>query len=145
MDRGRPAESSRMLLFARFGAPLDQFSVCDACMENVSRVLYVVDEFAKAGDTDLDFDVDITDFQNFVSNFDPTGILDRMWSDGDFDGNHIVDITDFHALVDGLSPMGYDRQLNLGGNVQTPEPSALILASLALVLVSVSFRLSKNG
>mgnify|MGYP001286734911 CR=1 FL=1 len=69
---------------------------------------------------------------------------EALWKDGDFDGNHILDITDFNLLADNFSPSGYDRQLNAGGNVQTPEPSTLLLVTLALVLFGVCSRMSKK-
>ena len=48
-----------------------------------------------------------------------------------------TDITDFNLLATNFAPAGY-------GTSALPEPSTMLLASLALVLVGVSFRLSKN-
>ncbi len=92
----------------------------------------------------MDYDVDITDFNNLASNFEPIDFLDRIWKDGDFDGNHIVDITDFNALSDNFSPNGYDSHLNLGGSVQTPEPTSIFLVSLAMILVSGYWRMTRH-
>ena len=49
-----------------------------------------------------------------------------------------TDITDFNLLAANFSPAGYATSA-------IPEPTSLLLASLAVVLVSVSCRLSKNG
>ena len=119
--------------------------VCNACATSINRIQYVVDDFAQAGDTDVDYDVDITDFNNLASNFDPIGFLDRIWKDGDFDGNHIVDITDFNALSDNFSPNGYDSHLNLGGSVQTPEPASIFLVAVAMILVSGYWRMARHS
>ena len=94
------------------------------------------------GDTELDRDVDITDFNALFSHFDPTGDGDSLngplWNEGNFDGDDDTDITDFNLLAANFSPAGYATST-------IPEPSTMLLASLALILVGVSFRLSKNG
>ena len=54
---------------------------------------------------------------------------------GSADGD--TDITDFNLLAANFAPSGYSTSA-------VPEPSTMLLASLALVLVGVSFRLSKN-
>ena len=94
------------------------------------------------GDTELDRDVDITDFNALASHFDPTGDGDPqngpLWNEGNFDGDNDTDITDFNLLAANFSPAGYATSA-------IPEPTSLLLASLAVVLVSVSCRLSKNG
>ena len=93
------------------------------------------------GDTELDRDVDITDFNALASHFDPTGDGDPqngpLWNEGNFDGDDDTDITDFNLLAGKFSP---------GGDATSaiPEPSAMLLALLALILVGASFRLSKN-
>ena len=60
-----------------------------------------------------------------------------FWNEGNFDGDGDTDITDFNLLAANFSPSGYSTSA-------IPEPSTMLLASLALVLVGVSFRLSKN-
>ena len=96
----------------------------------------------RRGDTELDRDVDITDFNALASHFDPTGDGDPVngpfWNEGNFDGDDDTDITDFNLLAANFSPSGYATSA-------IPEPSTMLLASLALILVGVSFRLSKNG
>jgi len=94
------------------------------------------------GDTEFDRDVDITDFNTLASTFDPTGDGDPLngpfWNEGNFNGDDNVDITDFNLLAANFAPSGYSTSA-------IPEPSTMLLASLALILVGVSFRLSKNG
>ena len=93
------------------------------------------------GDTELDRDVDITDFNALASYFDPAGDGDPqngpLWNEGNFDGDNDTDITDFNLLAANFSPGGYVTSA-------IPEPTSLLLASLALILVGVSFRLSGN-
>ena len=60
-----------------------------------------------------------------------------FWDEGNFDGDGDTDITDFNLLAAIFSPDGYATSA-------IPEPSTMLLASLALILVGVSFRLSKN-
>ena len=57
---------------------------------------------------------------------------------GDTEFDRDVDITDFNLLAANFAPSGYATSA-------IPEPSTMLLASLALILVGVSFRLSKNG
>ena len=91
------------------------------------------------GDTELDRDVDITDFNRLAHFFDPDGVFGpNVWSEANFDGDGDIDITDFNLLASNFSPDGYNSSA-------IPEPSTMLLASLALILVGVSFRLSKNG
>ena len=94
------------------------------------------------GDTELDRDVDLTDFNALANHFDPTGDGDSqngsLWYEGNFDGDDDIDITDFNLLAANFAPGGYATSA-------IPEPSSMLLASLALILVSTSFRLSKNG
>ena len=94
------------------------------------------------GDTELDHDVDITDFNALASHFDPAGDGDPhngpFWDEGNFDGDDDTHITDFNLLATNFAPAGYATSA-------IPEPSTMLLALLALVLVGVSFRLSKNG
>jgi len=91
------------------------------------------------GDVDGDKDVDITDFNSLATNFDPDGATaPHSWLEGNFDGDNDTDITDFNRLAANYIPAGYATSA-------IPEPSTMLLASLALILVGVSFRLSKNG
>ena len=67
----------------------------------------------RPGNTDLDFDVDITDFTTLVNNFDPTDLnAFHGWEMGNFDGD-IADLIDLilnlphsSARVTQLPPIG---------------------------------------
>ena len=55
------------------------------------------------GDTELDRDVDITDFNALASHFDPAGDgkskNGTFWDEGNFDGDDDTDITDFYLFA----------------------------------------------
>ncbi len=70
-------------------------------------------------------DIDITDFNQLATNFDPSGAQATLntWNNGNFDGDPDVDITDFNYLASNFSPDGY-------GNI--PEPTTGVLVILAL-------------
>ena len=89
------------------------------------------------GDTELDRDVDITDFNTLAANVGSRGAW-PVWDEGNFNGDGDTDITDFNLLAANFSPSGYATSA-------IREPSTMLLASLALILVGVSFRFSKNG
>lgn len=86
------------------------------------------------GDTELDRDVDITDFNALASHFDSTGDGDPQngpfWNEGNFDGDDDIDITDFNVLTMNFSPSSYEASA-------VPEPSAFLLALLAVILLGV--------
>ena len=91
------------------------------------------------GDTDLDRDVDLTDFNRLAANFDPNGTYGPyLWLAGNFDGDDEVDLTDYNSLAGNFNPLGY-------GTAAVPEPAAALLALLALLLASASGRLSNSG
>jgi len=80
-------------------------------------------------DTELDRDVDITDFNSLATHFDPEGATaPHSWLEGNFDGDDDIDITDFNFLASNFAPDGY-------GTSAVPEPSAFLLASLAAILL----------
>ena len=87
---------------------------------------------ATAGDTDGDKDVDITDFNSLVQNFDPTGGNENDWTSADYDGDNDVDITDFNSLVTNFAPTGYG---DAPGAV--PEPTGAVLIGLGLLLMGI--------
>ena len=86
----------------------------------------------RRGDTNLDRDVDITDFNRLATRFEPVGDGDAtngpFWHRGNFDGDDDIDITDFNFLASNFAPDGYAASA-------IPEPSTMILASLALILL----------
>jgi len=81
------------------------------------------------GDTELDRDVDITDFNVLASHLDPTGdgnpYNDPFWNEGNFDGDGDTDITDFNLLAANFAPDGYNSSA-------IPEPSTVVLLLLGL-------------
>ena len=82
------------------------------------------------GDTELDRDVDITDFNSLATHFDPDGATaPHSWTEGNFDGDNDIDITDFNFIASNFAPDGY-------GASAVPEPSALLLALLGLMLLA---------
>ena len=63
------------------------------------------------GDTDLDRDVDITDFSKLAREFNAFSTdLKPIWEQANFDGDADVDITDFNQLVMNYAPLGYNVQ-----------------------------------
>ena len=83
----------------------------------------------RVGDTELDRDVDITDFNSLASNFDPDGATaPHSWTKGNFDGDNDIDIIDFNFLASNFTPDGYEMSA-------VPEPSAFLLALLAVILL----------
>ena len=84
------------------------------------------------GDTEFDRDVDITDFNTLAANFGSRGAW-PVWDEGNFNGDRDIDITDFNLLAANFAPTGYATSA-------IPEPSTMLLASLALIFVGVCFR-----
>ena len=85
---------------------------------------------AHEGDSNGDQDVDITDFNALAANFDPDGATaPHSWTAGNFNGDHTIDITDFNLLASNFAPDGY-------GTSVIPEPSAMLLALLCLMLLA---------
>ena len=83
------------------------------------------------GDTELDRDVDITDFKNLTSNFDPHGATENhSWLEGNFDGDNDIDITDFNFLASNFALDGY------GASNAIPEPSSFILCVFGILAFS---------
>ncbi|MBP62689.1 MAG: hypothetical protein CMJ62_14310 [Planctomycetaceae bacterium] len=91
------------------------------------------------GDTGLDRDIDLSDYNALAANFDPNGTYGPyLWLAGNFDGDDDVDLTDCNSLAGNFNPLGY-------GTAAVPEPAAALLALLALLLASASGRLSNSG
>jgi len=95
--------------------------------------------FAAAGDTNLDWQVDIIDAANFLAGgkFD-TG-SPATWNEGDFTYDGVVDILDAASfLSNGLFDAGpYNPPAGqAGGIAAVPEPTALSLLACGAVAVS---------
>jgi T5SS/PEP-CTERM-associated repeat protein len=93
---------------------------------------------ALPGDTDGDMDIDLSDYNTLTTNFDPLGTYGPyLWQDGNFDEDGDIDLSDYNSLASNFQPLGY-------GAAAVPEPAAVILALLALLL-NLSGRLPKNS
>jgi hypothetical protein len=89
------------------------------------------------GDTDLDRDVDLTDYNRLAANFDPNGIrAPHFWDNANSDGDADIDLSDYNALTANFNAIGY-------GTVPVPEPTATLLAVLGLMLASVPGRFNR--
>jgi VCBS repeat-containing protein len=72
--------------------------------DDFSHVLLV----AQIGDSDLDGDVDLADYNQLATNFDPEGLNSpHEWCDANFDTDLDVDLTDYNLLFTNFSPTGY--------------------------------------
>ena len=81
------------------------------------------------GNTELDRDVDITDFNALAANFGSRGAW-PLWHEGNFDGDRDIDITDFDILAANFASEGY------GASNAIPEPSSFILCVFGILSVS---------
>ncbi|MFM7206266.1 MAG: hypothetical protein ACKO4T_06335, partial [Planctomycetaceae bacterium] len=89
--------------------------------------------FAAAGDTNLDWQVDILDSANFLSSGKLDSGLLATWNEGDFTYDGLVDVLDAAALLStGLLDAGaYNGPA--GGLAAVPEPSACAVVLAGLV------------
>ena len=108
-------------------AVLDNDDV-DLWLSEAAMINELVSSYRR-GDTELDRDVDITDFNVLASHFDPTGDGDPVngpfWNESNFDGDDDTEITDFNLLAANFSPDGYVTSA-------IPEPSTVVLLLLGL-------------
>ena len=88
------------------------------------------------GDTDLDKDVDINDFNRFTLNYDPLGQHPfNGWARGNIDGDADVDLTDAMRVVlnfaaDGYSLVAKDAAFTFENNLtRATWPGVIPLAS----------------
>ena len=81
------------------------------------------------GDTDLDRDVDLSDYNALAGNFNPAG-SGGLPSQGDIDGDGDVDLSDYNTLAGNFAAAGY------AGAAGVPEPSSMVLCMLGLVFGS---------
>ena len=99
-------------------------------LENAALVNEFLSPYHR-GDTNLDRDVDITDFNRLAKHFEPNGldVFAENWHHGNFDGDGDIDITDFNFLAANFAPDGY-------GASAVPESSSLLLTLLGLMLLA---------
>ena len=72
--------------------------------DDFSHVLLV----AKIGDSDVDGDVDLADYNRLATNFDPEGVNSpHEWCDANFDTDLDIDLTDYNLLFTNFAPAGY--------------------------------------
>ena len=82
------------------------------------------------GDSELDRDVDLTDYNMLVAHFDPTGTYGPyLWEHGNFYGDGQIDLGDYNSLATNFSPLGYDI-------ASVPEPAAASLFIAAVLLLA---------
>ena len=99
--------------------------------------------FAAAGDTNLDWQVDIIDAANFLAAGKFDSGTPANWNDGDFTYDGFVDILDAAAfLSNGLFDAGVYNPPSgqAGGIAAVPEPGSLAVLSIGVVAVSVATR-----
>jgi len=90
--------------------------------------------FAAAGDTNLDWQVDIIDAANFLAGGKFDSGTPATWNEGDFTYDGVVDILDAASfLSNGLFDAGpYNTPAGAAGSIAAvPEPSTLALVAVA--------------
>jgi hypothetical protein len=61
----------------------------------------------RAGDTDLDADVDLDDFSRFITGYVPQSFLPKSWFNGDFDHDGVIGLeSDFALFARGYADLG---------------------------------------
>ena len=139
-DIHRMFEQGNLLVGVATGLLTEQFDLVD---DNVLNQLDIDAWLSKVaaengyssaylrGDTDLDRDVDLADYNALADNFDPDGAgASTPWRHGNSDGDNDVDLSDYNALAGNFHPGGY-------GTAAVPEPGTALLALLGMLLVSV--------
>ena len=103
----------------------------DGAIDVLDRVLWIQElAMTRAGDTDLDGDVDFPDFLSLSVSFGQEG----GWAQGDFDGNRMVEFPDFLLLSANFTFERTDA-------TQVPEPDQFrVLLLLFLVLRRVNLK-----
>ena len=73
------------------------------------------------GDTDLDQNIDISDFNDSVTNYDPAGLHSfNSWSMGNFDSDEDVDIYDLIKVLINYEPNGFGAMVVSGNDESSP-------------------------
>ncbi|MFM7206885.1 MAG: autotransporter-associated beta strand repeat-containing protein, partial [Planctomycetaceae bacterium] len=94
--------------------------------------------FAAAGDTNLDWQVDILDSANFLSSGKLDSGLPATWIEGDFTYDGFVDVLDAAAFLStGLLDAGpYNPPPAQAGVAAVPEPSATACCAAGIALAA---------
>jgi len=101
---------------------------------------YSFTQTAKGGDTDLDGDVDFTDYQTLTVSYNQGP--GKTWYNGDYDGNGVVDFTDYQILTTQYGPAStynvgpVSPGAGSGGGLSSssvPEPASIALLGLAML------------
>jgi autotransporter-associated beta strand protein len=99
--------------------------------------------FAAAGDTNLDWQVDIIDAANFLAGGKFDSGTPASWNEGDFTYDGVVDILDAASFLStGLFDAGpYNAAPGTAGSVAAvPEPTGLAWVAAAAGLLGAGFR-----
>jgi hypothetical protein len=90
------------------------------------------DAVTAAGDTDLDFDVDLSDLGNLASNYGMISVAD--WLNGDFDNDGDVDLSDLGSLATNYEA-GYAQAFaDFEAITGVPEPGSWMMIAGAGLL-----------
>lgn len=82
------------------------------------------------GDTNLDRDIDLSDYNILTANFNPSGGDNfYSWEDGNSDGDGDIDLSDYNRLAANFRPIGY-------ATVAVPEPTAFCLSVAGVLLLA---------
>ena len=102
--------------------------------------------FAAAGDTNLDWQVDIIDAANFLAGGKFDSGSPASWSEGDFTYDGVVDILDAASfLSNGLFDAGnYNAPPAAGSIAAVPEPSAWAILAGGVVALGIRRRRRSN-
>jgi hypothetical protein len=117
------AEASAILPAGAGGGSFGGYSIDDDA---------VLVAYTRYGDTDLNFTVNLADFNRLAANF---GGVNKLWTDGDFNYDGLVNLSDFNRLAAnfGLAAAGpevtSDDWARLGASV--PEPGSIALVGAA--------------
>ncbi|MBI83219.1 MAG: hypothetical protein CMJ81_08490 [Planctomycetaceae bacterium] len=104
--------------------------MAEAATENGQASAYL------SSDSDLDGDIDLSDFTRLTENFRP-GTSGALFSTGDGDGDGDVDLGDYTRLASSFAPLGYTEA------AAVPEPNSLVLFSLGGVLALLRRRTAR--
>jgi autotransporter-associated beta strand protein/T5SS/PEP-CTERM-associated repeat protein len=99
--------------------------------------------YAAAGDSNLDWQVDILDAANFLANAKFDTSLPASWNEGDFGYDGIVDILDAADFQSSglFDAGGYNAAASAAGVAAVPEPTMPSVIWLAAIVGGTAWRL----